>query len=260
MSRFPSRLLALLGPPVVPLLALVTAACQRIPDELLADEEHGNAAVVPVPPPVFRCVPGSENECEASEKCSATFNANGQTIYACVLDDGALAPYGLCRPDRAGAQDACPAGYLCILAAADADEGRCLALCAKLADCPGGFCIPDTIDKLQVCADECDPLAAGCAHGLHCVQQQRQFACMYPAGSYLGGPSEACNPAADEGCQPGLVCVSTHTLLGCSDASCCTSACDLREASGCVPPNICREATLSPTPAFDHVGICVTPG
>lgn len=108
-------------------------------------------------------------------------------------------------------------------------QGVCVPFCSMDPEmpCPDGrACLVLFDGVVTVCTASCDPFLQGCAYGDACrlLDLRYGFVCA-PASDTATEPGDPCDAGGT--CAPGLSCVSTGLVPGCTDpAGCCVPFCD----------------------------------
>lgn len=242
------------------------SGCQRIPapdyddgaDGLGTDDE--NPAPDGNQDPVYNCDPVDQNECGEGQKCTPLDKYGKQNYYDCIDDDGDIDTFDPCLPDKESGQDGCRAGSVCL--ADYSEQGICVNLCLKDADCEAGLCIRDPKMDVFYCADECIPFSpSGCPGILECRRDRDRTACQFATEIDEGITGDECGSGlGDRGCRGGFACLAGAVVTGCQSLRCCAPFCDLNsQEQQCSDPDTCNSAFEDPAPMAENVGACYVP-
>ena len=228
-------------------------------------------AFIPGPGLSPRCLPPLEEcdawlqDCPEGEKCSA-YADNGESAWnalRCVPVDGDAKPGEPCLAYESplSGLDTCELGAMCWSVDEETLEGVCVGLCDGSPDeptCaePGTSCKVSNDGVLNLCLDDCYPLAKECDEGDACVFLGDSFSCA-PGG--VGGVGEPCVGAT---CTDGQSCFPAAYLPECQSGSCCTPYCDITAEDPC--PELEGSTCVSffmgePPEGLENVGSCVFP-
>lgn len=172
------------------------------------------------------------DDCCVGEKCMPWANDGGDVWNAtrCIAVTGAAQLGDACTMQGAPVSgvDDCAAGLVCWDVDPSALVGHCVAVCTgseatpSCAD-PATACAILYEGTAPLCLPRCDPFAQDCPDGESCILGADAFTCvgiLHDGGVYGDpciGPTE---------CDPGLVCLPSASVPGCTDANCCSSWCD----------------------------------
>jgi hypothetical protein len=245
-----------------------TTECNFICDDPTCGDGE---AFIPGPGLSPRCLPPLEEcdawlqDCPEGEKCSA-YAADGESAWnalRCVPVDGDAKPGEPCLAyeNPLTGLDSCELGAMCWSVDEETLEGVCVGLCDGSPDestCaePGTSCKVSNGGVLNLCLDDCHPLAKECDEGDACVFVEDSFSCT-PGG--IDGIGEPCNGAT---CTDGQSCFPAPYLPECQSGSCCTPYCDVTADDPC--PDLEGSTCVSffmdePPEGLENVGSCVFP-
>jgi hypothetical protein len=252
-------------------LAVAVTGCQRLPEAeddddgvmmMATDASTGAGSFLPIDSSdsgpggdevgESDCQPVAQTGCGPGEKCTAQ-KVGASVVYVCVGDSNMFDPFGSCMPMLSSGDDGCPAGYACL---GTETFGACVPLCLSDADCTGGVCVPDPIDFVQHCANDCSPFEPSCPTPLQCRRQDDRYACVFARDEDSGVAGDPCEVTDDAGCATGFACFPGALVPDCTNNGCCTTLCDLTGPDPCPAPSLCSPAIENAAPGFEHIGAC----
>lgn len=204
--------------------------------------------------------------CPEGQKCAASAGPRAPTWHELkclpVVDDpGQPGDPCVVFGHPTSGVDTCEKHAMC-WAVDQALHGVCVALCTgdaidHFCQIDGTTCVMANDDVLALCLPECNPLVVNCPAGQVCIPTVDNFAC---APDVSGDDGQLFTPcAAGNACDPGLVCASAAHAAACAGGSdeCCLAMCDVFQAGGCPPGQMCAEWVPGNLPALGEVGVCV---
>lgn len=261
------------GSMMVVLLVLGVAGCQKLPGDADGGGEPSTSTAADTTGGTFLpgdtggaeadeggeigCDPVAQTGCIDGEKCTVVTVGGTRDTYTCVADPEDLDPFAPCTSAPESGLDGCSAGHVCL--EDDSDTGVCVPLCLKNADCEDALCVPDLVDDVPYCADQCSPFESLCASPLQCRRASDRFVCKFSGEADVGGQTDPCTMLDDGGCATGLVCVPGALVPDCATDNCCTSLCDLSGPDPCTSPATCSALFGAPAPGFEGIGACFVP-
>jgi len=245
-----------------------TTECNFVCDDTTCDDGE---AFVPGPgqprclPPPVDCDPWLQ-DCPDGEKCSAYADSGGGAWNAlsCAPVNGDAKPGEACLvyDSPLSGLDTCELGAMCWSVDEETLEGVCVGLCDGSPDeptCaePGTSCKVSNDGVLNLCLDDCHPLAKECDEGDACVYVEDSFSCS-PGGVH--GIGEPCNGST---CTDGQACLPAPFLPECQSGSCCTPYCDVNTEDPCpdLEGSTCVTFFMegAAPEGLENVGSCVFP-
>lgn len=209
----------------------------------------------------------AEQNCDAGNKCVpyATEEAPLWNATMCVAE--AEDPVRIGRACHAeglmSGHDDCEAGLVCVNIHARGLQGECMPLPHDDV-CEAGVQMgPVNEGAISLCVPGCNPLEQDCAQGNGCYPIAESWGCVPDASGAQGEYADEC--LFVNVCDPGLVCLSSAAVPGCSGGGCCSEVCDTslgdEQCSGAEQGQTCQ-AWYSPGTApagFETVGACALP-
>lgn len=210
-----------------------------------------------------------DQDCPDGEKCVAWANDGGNNWNASrcvpvVEDPAAVGEPCFVEGSAVSGVDNCELGSMCFDVDSETLEGICVAQCSgspQNPQCPeSSQCTQNGNGDLLLCLPTCNPLTPDdCESGV-CIAAGSAFMCAPSTGDETG-PGEACEFV--NACAPGLTCVDGEAV-GCDDAACCTSFCDLTLGEpnpACAADQVCTPWYEGEAPdGYEDLGVCVVAG